>query len=174
MDKESQSTMNNINTRKWSTPMIIGTGLFVALSGVMMFFGVHNPIQLAHEWIGLLFAVGILLHVLNHWKAFRNYFSQSMALALVGSVAVITSLFIGFSSTQAGGNTMMDMVRSFETSPVVEIAPLLDESAESVVGRFEAAGYSVEGPESTLKEIAVANGSEPRALVKVLFTAERS
>ncbi len=46
--------MKNINTHKWSTPAIIGSGIFVSVSGVLMFLGVHNPLEMAHEWIGLV------------------------------------------------------------------------------------------------------------------------
>ncbi|MES9834181.1 MAG: DUF4405 domain-containing protein [Candidatus Thiodiazotropha sp. DIVDIV] len=166
--------MKNINTRKWSTPVIIGSGLFVAVSGLLMFFGVHNPIELAHEWIGLLFAVGIVLHVLNHWSAFKNYFSKRMGLSLVGAVAIVSSAFVVVSSTQIGGSPMMKIVNSLEASPLSEVAPLLDESTQSVVSRFQAAGFRVDGSESTIKEIAVVNGSEPKALIKLLFSEKSS
>ena len=162
--------MNNINTRKWSTPVTIGAGLFVTLSGVMMFWGIHNPVQLAHEWIGLLFAAAVLLHILNHWRSFKNYFSQRMALAVVAAVVLVTSSFIVFSATQEGGGVLMNMVHSFEASPLEEVAPLLDESPASILSRFEAAGFEVEGPEATITEIAEANDTEPRSLVRVLFS----
>jgi hypothetical protein len=166
--------MKNVNSRKWSTPVVIGAGLFVAVSGVLMFFGVHDPVQLAHEWIGMLFAGAILLHILNHWSAFKKYFSQRMALSLVGIVLLATSTFIGVSAMQVGGNPMMKIVRSIEASTVAEVAPLLDESAQSVASRIQAAGFRVEASESSIKDIAVANGSEPRVLVKLLFSQDRS
>jgi hypothetical protein len=166
--------MKNLNTRKWSTPLIIGSGLIVALSGVLMFFGVHNPIEMAHEWVGLLFAAAIGLHVLNHWGGFKKYFSQPMALSLVGLVALVSSTFIFLSMTDAGGSPMMNIVRSIESSPVEEVAPLLNESAKSVVLRMQAAGLNVDNSSSTIVEIAKANDREPRALMKLLFSQKRS
>jgi hypothetical protein len=174
MEIESQFKMKNLKTRKWSTPLIIGSGLVVALSGVLMFFGVHNPIEIAHEWVGLLFAIAIGLHVLNHWEGFKKYFSQPMALSLVGSVALMSSAFIFLSLTEAGGSPMMNIVKSIESSPVEEVAPLLNESTQSVVSRMEAAGLSVENSASTIVEIANVNNREPRALMKLLFSQKRS
>jgi hypothetical protein len=174
MDKESQFTMKSLNTRKWSTPLIIGSGLVVALSGVLMFFGVHNPIEMAHEWVGLLFAVAIGLHVLNHWGGFKKYFFQPVALSLVGSVALVSSAFIFLSMTGAGGSPMMNIVRSIESSPVEEVAPLLNESPQSVLLRMQAAGLSVDNSNSTIVEIAKANDREPHALMQLLFSQKRS
>ncbi|MEW8624596.1 MAG: DUF4405 domain-containing protein [Candidatus Thiodiazotropha sp.] len=166
--------MNNLNTRKWSTPLIIGSGLIVAISGVLMFFGIHNPIQLAHEWVGLLFAVAIGLHLLNHWGGFKKYFAQPVALSLVGSVALVSSAFVFLSLTEAGASPMMNIVMSIESSPVDEVAPLLNETPQSVVSRMEAAGLKVEDSADTILEIANANDREPRALMKLLFSQKSS
>jgi hypothetical protein len=166
--------MKNINTRKWSTPMIIGAGLFVSVTGVLMLMGIHNPIQFAHEWVGLVFVIAILLHVLNHWSAFKNYFSQPLALSLLGLVAMVSSTFVFVSSTQGDAGPMMKMVHSIEASSITEVAPLLDETAQNVVLKMQAAGFRVEGIESSIKEIATVNGSEPRALIKLLFSGESS
>ena len=164
--------MKNMNTRKWSTPVIIGSGVFVAVSGVLMFAGVHNPIELAHEWIGLLFATGIVFHVLNHWSAFKNYFSQRMALSVVGAVVLITSGFITVSAMQVEGNPMRRAIHRIEASPVVEVAPLLDETAQSLVARLQAVGLQVKGSEETIEQIARANGSDPHAVMRLLFSED--
>ncbi|MCG7872891.1 MAG: DUF4405 domain-containing protein [Candidatus Thiodiazotropha lotti] len=173
-DRESLLTMKNLNTRKWSTPLIIGSGLVVAVSGVLMFFGLHNPIQLAHEWVGMVFAIAIGLHVLHHWGGFKKYFAQPMALSLVGSVALVSSAFIFLSFTDAGASPMMNIVMSIESSPVDEVAPLLNETPRSVVTRMEAAGFKVEGSADTILEIANANDREPRALMELLFSQKSS
>ncbi|MEJ2621147.1 MAG: DUF4405 domain-containing protein [Candidatus Thiodiazotropha sp.] len=166
--------MKNLSTRKWSTPLVIGSGLIVALSGVLMFFGVHNPIEMAHEWVGLLFVVAIGLHVLTHWGGFKRYFFQPIALSLVGSVALVSSAFIFLSLSDAGGSPMMNILRSIESSSVEEVARLLNEPAHSVVLRLQAEGLSVDNSDRTIVEIAKANDREPRALMKLLFSQKRS
>jgi hypothetical protein len=162
--------MKNINTRQWSTPVIIGSGLFVSISGVLMFAGVHNPVELAHEWLGLLFATGIVLHVLNHWSAFKKYFSQRVALSVVGAVVFLTSGFIAVSATQDGGNPMKNAVHRIEASPIVEVAPLLDEPVQSLVFRLQASGLKVDSSEKTIKEIARESGSDPHTVMRLLFS----
>ncbi len=161
--------MRNINTRKWSTPMIIGAGLFVAVSGILMFFHVAGPLELAHEWIGLVFALGILLHLLNHWSAFKNYFRQQKALGVMALVLMATGSLVITAASEGGGNPMMQLVRSVEAAPLSEVATLLDQDADGIVAKFLAAGFQVGGSEKSIIEIAIDNGVEPRALISVLY-----
>lgn len=158
------------NTRKWSTPVIIGTGVFVSVSGIMMFFGVHNPIELAHEWIGLLFAFAIFFHAANHWPTFRKYFSQRVAIGILSVITITISGFIFASLTQDGGNVLMNVIHSIESSPLSEVSLLLNSSPENVIANLELSGFSVSGIEQTLHEIAVANGSDSKELMGLLFS----
>ncbi|MET0029693.1 MAG: DUF4405 domain-containing protein [Candidatus Thiodiazotropha sp.] len=161
--------MNALHTRPWSTPIMIGAGLFVAVSGVMMFWGVHDPVEQAHEWIGLMFAGVILLHILNHWQVFKRYFSQRLALGVMGVVMLAVVGFIGVSASEEGGNPMMQVIHSIEASPLSEVAPLVDRDAGELVSGLQAAGYSVSGPDASLGQIARDNGAEPRALFGLVF-----
>lgn len=164
--------MNNINTRKWSTPMIIGAGLFVAISGVLMFFHIEAPLEFAHEWIGMVFAIGILLHVLSHWTSFRNYFRQRRPLAVIALVTIATgSLIIASAGEEGGGNLMMSVIRSVEAAPLTEVAPLLDQDAVSIVDKFHSAGFLVDSTERSIAEIATSNQVEPRELIAVLYNS---
>ena len=51
--------MKNVNIRRWSTPLIIDTGIFVAITGPLMFFVTEFPFKFAHELVGIGFAVAI-------------------------------------------------------------------------------------------------------------------
>jgi hypothetical protein len=161
--------MNRVNTRKWSTPIVIGSGIFVAISGVLMFFGIHNPIELAHEWLGLAFAVGISLHILNHWRAFKSYFNQKQALNILGGVGLATFVLIGSSMTGTGGSPVEGMIQSYVSSPLTEVAPLLDQKTEKVMAKIESAGFNVEDANMSIKQIADANNTHPKALMSALF-----
>ena len=72
--------MQAVNTRTWSTPLIIGCSLVVASSGVMMFYHLgEDLVKTMHEWMGLLFVGAIVLHLLNHWAPFSRYFKSKQA-----------------------------------------------------------------------------------------------
>lgn len=161
--------MKNLNTRKWSTPVLISAGIFVSISGVLMFFGIRNPLEQAHEIIGLVFAIAIILHIVNNWNAFKYYFTQNFGLGIVGMVAIVSFTFIIVSASQGGGNLMMNIIHSVEGAPLTEVAPLLDQSTENIISSFKASGFVVENPEKSIEEIAAMNDVEPRELMQVIF-----
>ncbi len=161
--------MTTINLRQWSTPAVIGAGLFVTVSGVLMFLGVRQPIQEAHEWIGLLFVAAIVLHLAHHWRGFTRYFSQPLALGIVGAVALATSALILVSANEEGGHGMHKVMHRIEAAPLAEVAPLLDQSPDQMVARVQAAGYSIADAGQSIADIAAANGKEPRALMSLLL-----
>ena len=61
--------MRNLNTRRWSTPLTMGTGLFVVITGLLMFFVAERPFKFAHELVGIGFSAAVALHVLSHWRS---------------------------------------------------------------------------------------------------------
>jgi hypothetical protein len=50
----------------------------------MMFFGIHQPLERAHGWIGLAFAAAIGVHALSRWRSLKGYFTQRTALGILG------------------------------------------------------------------------------------------
>ena len=74
--------MKRINIRGFATPLIIGAGIFVALTGLIMFFITTDPFRFAHELVGLCFAVAIVLHILSNWRPFKRYFAQRAVMII--------------------------------------------------------------------------------------------
>ena len=71
--------MRNLNTRRWSTPLTMGAGIFVVITGLLMFLVTERPFKFGHELVGIGFSAAVALHVLSHWRSFSNYFSQPAA-----------------------------------------------------------------------------------------------
>ncbi|EXJ16811.1 DUF4405 domain-containing protein [Imhoffiella purpurea] len=161
--------MISLNTRQWSTPAIIAAGVFVSVSGVLMFFGMHDPVKLAHEWIGLAFAVFVGLHIATHWRGFKGYFAQRKALGIIAVVTLATLSLMVVSGTHEGGNARHRIFHSFERAPLTEIAPLLDTSADSLATKLQSEGFKVASTAQSIEEIASRNGTRPPELIHALF-----
>ncbi|AFL75702.1 DUF4405 domain-containing protein [Thiocystis violascens] len=162
--------MLSLNTRQWSTPAVIAAGVFMSVSGVLMFFGMHDPVTLAHEWIGLAFVVFVVFHISTHWRGFAGYFSRRAALGIIAVVGLATASLIGLSASHEGGGDMKHrMFQTFERAPLTEIAPLLDESADSLSAKLQAGGFKVASTAQSIEEIASRNGTRPPELMHALF-----
>ena len=59
--------MRKFNIRPFSTPLIIGAGIFSSLTGLLMLLGAEDPLKFSHEIAGVAFSVAILLHISTNW-----------------------------------------------------------------------------------------------------------
>ena len=80
--------------RPWATPLVIGVFILMSVTGLLMFF--HKSVglnKLAHEWFGLLFIIGAIIHVIVHYASFTKYFRKPLPASLI----IISLIFLGLS-----------------------------------------------------------------------------
>lgn len=145
--------MNLKKTRSWSTPLVIGSGLFVSLSGIAMLAELDERLKFAHEWVGLVFAVGIFFHVANHFVPFKRYFKDFRAqhvMAWIVSLAAIL-LVLTFAFPDEGDD---ELAKAFSNSSLEVIAPVIGKSVEDVTTILEKAGHQGITGQMSLGEIA--------------------
>ena len=109
--------MKTWNTRPWSTPVTIGAGIFVAATGLTMFFITERPFKFAHELGGISFSAAILLHVLSHRRSFTNYFRQRGALGIVVTAWAIGVGLVAASSVLNMGEAEALIVDRIDNAP---------------------------------------------------------
>lgn len=159
--------MKTNHLRLLSTPAVIGAGLVVAVSGVMMFFGLHQPVARAHEWIGLAFALAIAAHIATHWRGVKGYIKQPLAIGIVAALALATSFLL--LPTDQGGHGIKGLIHNIEAAPINQIAPLLERSPNQLLSTLSNAGFEVQDGQQSVAAIAAANGSEPKTLLRLLL-----
>lgn len=163
------------NKRDWSTPLTIGTFLFTAVSGLMLFlhFG-EGLIKEAHEWIGLAFIVGALLHVKVNWAPFKRYFSLGLPRAVMASVLAGSLVFVVASSQEEGGNPMRTAIKTIEAAPLSLVAQLQSRDVHELHMLLETEGFQVADNSTTLQTIASDNGRSGRELIALLFGKQKA
>ena len=84
----------NLNPhRPWITPLVVGAFLLSAVTGVLMFFHLDSGLnKTAHEWLSWAMVVGVTLHILLNLTAFKRYFTQTIAKAVMGVFALVLAL----------------------------------------------------------------------------------
>ena len=79
--------------RKWVTPLVGGSFLLIAVTGILMFFHVDTGLnKVAHEWLGLLMVVAIILHIMLNFKGFKNSFDTFSGRVINGIFIVLLAL----------------------------------------------------------------------------------
>ncbi len=79
--------------KTWLSPCVAISFIIVVLTGLLMFFHLENGyLKNLHEWIGLLFGVAGIVHLLMNWPLFVSYLKKRGALLSVMSVVFLSML----------------------------------------------------------------------------------
>ena len=152
--------MKHLNTRSWSTPFTMAAGIFVVITGLLMFFVTESPFKFAHELVGIGFSVAVVLHVSTHWRSFSNYFVQRRAvrvLALAWSAGV--GLVMASAILGAGEPEELILAR-IDRTPVNVLAPAIGMDARELIDRLGRDGFVVDDPEMSIRQLAARYGAE--------------
>jgi Domain of unknown function (DUF4405) len=140
--------------RPWITPLVMGAFLLSAVTGVLMFFHLDSGLnKLAHEWLSWAMVVGVALHVLLNWPAFKRYLGQKVALGVMGVFALVLALSF-FSPAGAKKEPPFGApIHALAKAPLPVLAQVLGQSPEELNTRLEKAGLPVSAETQTLADL---------------------
>ena len=145
--------MKKLNIRPFSTPLIIGAGIFSATTGLLMFFVSEDPFKFAHEIVGIGFAVAIVLHISTNWRPFKRYFSQRgviiIALALMMGVGMVIS-----SAMRNRGEPEELIMETIEQTSLDRLAPIIGMEPHELIQQLAADGFTVGNSRMTVEQIS--------------------
>ena len=161
--------MKAVTTRTWSTPLIMGCALVVAVSGVMMFYHLEEGlVKSMHEWLGLLFVVAIVLHVLNHWMPVSRYLQSKQAVAIIVLVLAIAGGWIA-TSGDTREHPAKRLLGKVQRAPLSVVAGLQNEPIDALMSRLQQAGITVVSQQQSVADIAAKNSRNPMELMDILL-----
>ena len=160
--------MKKLNIRPFSTPLIIGAGIFSATTGLLMFFVSEDPFKFAHEIVGIGFAVAIVLHISTNWRPFKRYFSQRgviiIALALMMGVGMVIS-----SAMLNRGEPEELIMETIEQTSLDRLAPILGMESHELIQQLATDGFTVEDPQMTVEQISEELGVDTDDILLSVF-----
>lgn len=160
--------MKKLNIRPFSTPLIIGAGIFSATTGLLMFFVSEDPFKFAHEIVGIGFAVAIVLHISTNWRPFKRYFSQRgviiIALALMMGVGMVIS-----SAMLNTGEPEELIMETIEETSLDRLAPIIGMEPHELVQQLAIDGFTVENPQMTVEQISEELGVDTDDILLSVF-----
>lgn len=148
--------------RKYAAALSLATFAVAAVTGIFMFYGVHNR-QLGelHEWFGIGFVVAALLHLLRNAKAFVAMLGQTRSLVIVGLLGggglLLTGMALyGPASGGHGGPSRAQamVVAQLADAPIAQSAPAFGLSPETALARLRQGGVAVRDSGQTLSDVA--------------------
>ncbi|MCV6589537.1 MAG: DUF4405 domain-containing protein [Marinobacterium sp.] len=157
------------STRPWSTPLTIASALVVAISGVIMFFHLGDSlVKGAHEWIGMLFVIAMVLHILQHWPAFRRYFAQRKGVIVISAVLLASTGFVAASALSTSKHPAHLVVDTVLSLPLEKVAVINDITTAQLQQQLDTAGISADNND-TLAALAHQHQRHPFELLALVF-----
>ena len=160
--------VNFSSIRGFSTPLIIGAGIFVATTGVFMFVTTTDLVRFAHEILGVCFAVAILLHILTNWRPFKRYFSHRAVIIIV----LAWGIGIGLVTASVLRNVEDPeevVVQRIEQTSIRLLAPVVDMGERELMLHLRVAGFAVETPEMSIEQLAEKHEADTDEILLSIF-----
>ena len=161
--------MRNLRIRHWSTPATIGAGIFVAVTGLLMFFVAERPVKFAHELVGIVFSLAVVLHVLSHWRSFRRYFSERLALRVLALVWTVAGGLVAASAVRNIADPEDLIVEKMDDVPIELLAPVVGMETGELLERLADDGYATAEPGVSVRELADRHGAESDDVLLSVF-----
>jgi len=154
--------------RKLITPVTGVLALVIGISGGMLFFHLgEGVVKSAHEWLGMLFVIVMLIHILSNWNAITQHFRQRVARTAALAVVLVTGLFLGSGAiSQPGGPNLV--YQALEEAPVTTLAQLFQVEEAALIEQLSSRGMEIENSTQTIQEAARLAGLGERQALKQL------
>lgn len=149
--------------------------LFIAVSitGVMMYFKIRIfSSETIHIWIGFLFVLISLLHLVKNWSGFLSYFKKSSTFGAISAGFFLVALFVIvplFGPQDKGINPKGAMINALMNAPIEKIAVFLDMDGALMIKRLSDQKQIMVSPKQSVSEIAKANHKNNDEILGVLF-----
>lgn len=154
-----------------ATPIVAAVFVVSATTGMLLFFHLgERLIKELHEWMGVVFVVAALLHIVRNGRALLGHARKPMLwIAGVLALAAAAAFIVPELGAPAGGGNegVRKLIGVVQRKPLAELAPLLGTSPAELVARLEAAGLQGAATSASLVEIAGASNRPPREVLEL-------
>ncbi len=119
-------TINLIKIRNCCTPATIASFVVMSVTGVLMFFRIHQCLNaLAHKWIGIIFVLFCLIHLATNFKSFVNHLRKpSRVIIMCLGILVLSLSFLQLSdkNQKSGPIVIIERINDLPLATVISIS----------------------------------------------------
>lgn len=107
--------MNKIINRAWISPVTSVSFIVVAVTGIFLAFHIKNgSIKMLHEWLGYVFVLIGLVHIMINWKTFIAHFQKPAARIATASCIVLVAVMTFSGGTGKSQASQHPAIRLFD------------------------------------------------------------
>lgn len=152
------------------TPAVTGAFALVAVTGLLLFFDAASPLaRAAHEWLSWALVAAAAAHLLLNARALGVALRGRAAQAVVAAFGLLTLLAavpLPGGEPAASPHRIRDALLD---APLPALAALARRAPEELQRALAQQGLQVPGADASLRQIALASGTEPERLLGRVF-----
>jgi len=159
--------MNSL-VKKYSTPLIIVSGLLMSISGFMLFFNISTRnIVLMHEWIGLIMLFAIIGHAFLYKRSIMNHISRKQNAILMVCILGLGGAMI--QTEEQLDSPFFAIFDSIDNASLQTMSLLTSKSVDILMSDLESHGFQAQNKDSTVLQIAEKNNVKPEIIVSAIY-----
>ncbi len=161
-----------ITMRAWATPVTIGAFLLMAVTGVLMFFGVRTGlVSEVHEWFSWLFLAGAVAHLAVNYRPLTLHLKSRWGRVSLAAAVALLAVAVLPTGIQTGHGLHKAVEQSVIDAPLSTLAGLAHLAPRDLEARLKAAGISASMQQSA-RDLAVQSGVDEREVIAIAFRKE--
>ena len=164
------SIFKNPSLRNWATPLTISTLIVMSVTGILMFFEQESfgLITVVHQWISLIFILGITGHIFANIRPFKSHIKTSL-----GKVSILAFTLILLASFYSWGLiTGPQLERPIEhalvEAPLSALALVIKTEPGRLIQKLRNHGIS-ESTELSIHDLVILHGIDENEVLGIIF-----
>ena len=149
--------------------ILIGLFSIISVTGVLMFFKIESmKMNIAHSWLGILFILICIYHIIKNISSLKNYFKYISSSLIVLSIISLSIWFINPMKEELI-SPKKEMINAIFTQPISTVAIFFKKDINKIILNMKNNGLHVENINQTLTQIANINEKGKREMFFMFF-----
>ena len=162
-------TLPKIPMRAWATPLTIGAFALMAVTGILMFFGVRGGlISEVHEWFSWLFLAGAVAHLVVNYRPLTLHLKSRWGRISPAACAVVLAVAVLPLGIRTNHQLHALIEQAVVDAPLSTLASLANVAPQDLETRLKAHGV-VATLHQSAREISEQNRVNEREVIAIVF-----
>lgn len=155
--------------KRYISIVLVGLFTIISISGVLMFFKIESmKMNMAHAWLGVLFVLVTIYHIIKNISFLTNYFKYISSSIIVILIIGLSVWFINPTQEELLSPKKEIMITLF-TQPISTVAIFFKKDIEKIVLSMQSKGINIKNINQSLEQIANANDKSKREMFFMFF-----
>jgi len=158
-----------IPPRTWATPLTIGSFILMSISGLLMFLHWDTGLVAgAHQWVSLLFLLGVGGHVTANFRPFKNHLHSRWGQASVAIFVTVLAASVFSWGLVTGSQLQRPILLALADAPLSSLADITRTEPRALLEKLQARGITATSGQS-IRELALTQQVDTERLLGMVF-----